>query len=36
LSQVKQEENETLRSYTRHFFEMRATITNTPTRIESI
>jgi hypothetical protein len=28
LSQVKQEENETLRSYTRHFFEMRATITN--------
>jgi hypothetical protein len=28
LSQVKQEMNETLRSYTRHFFEMRATITN--------
>jgi hypothetical protein len=28
LSQVKQEENETLRSYTRCFFEMRATIAN--------
>jgi hypothetical protein len=28
LSQVKQEMNETLRSYTRCFFEMRATITN--------
>jgi hypothetical protein len=28
LSQVKQEENETLRSYTRRFFEMRATIAN--------
>jgi hypothetical protein len=28
LSQVKQEMNETLRSYTRHFFKMRATITN--------
>jgi hypothetical protein len=28
LSQVKQEMNETLRSYTRHFFEMRATIAN--------
>jgi hypothetical protein len=28
LSQVKQEENKTLRSYTRRLFEMRATITN--------
>jgi hypothetical protein len=28
LSQVKQEGNETLRSYTRRFFEMRATIAN--------
>jgi hypothetical protein len=28
LSQVKQKMNETLRSYTRRFFEMRATITN--------
>jgi hypothetical protein len=28
LSQVKQEKNETLRSYTRRFFETRATITN--------
>jgi hypothetical protein len=28
LSQVKQEMNETLRSYTRRFFEMRATIAN--------
>jgi hypothetical protein len=28
LSQVKQEMNETLRSYTRSFFEMRATIAN--------
>jgi hypothetical protein len=28
LSQVKQEENETLRSYTRRFFEMRTTIAN--------
>jgi hypothetical protein len=28
LSQVKQEMNKTLRSYTRHLFEMRATITN--------
>jgi hypothetical protein len=28
LSHVKQEENETLRSYIRHFFKMRATITN--------
>jgi hypothetical protein len=28
LSQVKQEMNETLRSYTRHFFETCATITN--------
>jgi hypothetical protein len=28
LSQVKQEMNETLRSYTQHFFETRATIAN--------
>jgi hypothetical protein len=28
LSQVKQEMNETLRSYTRYFFEMRATVAN--------
>jgi hypothetical protein len=28
LSQVKQEMNETLRSYTRRFFEMRATTAN--------
>jgi hypothetical protein len=28
LSQVKQEENKTLRSYTRRFFEMLATIVN--------
>jgi hypothetical protein len=28
LSQVKQEENKTLRSYTWYFFEMRATIAN--------
>jgi hypothetical protein len=29
LSQVKQEMNETLRSYTQRFFEMRTTIANT-------